>query len=101
MKRFVLHSVVLLALLTLPASAWAWRGHHGHHHDSDVAIAVLGGIVGGIILDRVLSPPVVVYGHYHRPYDPYAHGYRHGYSNGYAHGRYRRYLHRHGRHCYW
>ncbi|OFV89073.1 MAG: hypothetical protein A3J75_08930 [Acidobacteria bacterium RBG_16_68_9] len=97
-KRLMPFAFVVAILLLAPAGAQAWQRHHRapypyvvhHRHSGDVAIGVLGGIVGGIILDRVLFPPrrVVVY----EPYDPpppsrYGRGYRNGYDEGYADGR--------------
>ncbi len=57
-------TLLIAALLLMPAGAFAWggRGHaphyhygysHGHHDGGDVAIGVLGGIVGGILIDRI------------------------------------------------
>ncbi len=79
MKRFIA-AVTLGALLLMPASAFAYRG--GHHHGDAVAWGVLGGIVGGVVLDRVLFPPPVVvappayapYPYYSRPYYPEPYG---------------------------
>jgi hypothetical protein len=70
-------------ILASPTGAFAW-GRHGHrahrpyyrthapryhhhhgHHGSDVAIGVLGGILGGIVIGNILYPPPVVV-HEHR-----------------------------------
>ena len=100
-------ATVLAAVLTVPASAFAWGGpyygrrvvvyrHHGYN-GAAIAAGVLGGLATGIILDRVLlppPPPVVVERDYPpppRPRDPYDTGYSDGYSRGVERGRYERY----------
>jgi len=85
------------ALILAPVTAQAWRGHahyrhayHPHrHHNSDVVFGVLGGIVGGILVDRVLWPPAPVIAYPPRviTYPPrYPRVYRRGYRDGYDHG---------------
>ena len=102
-------TTVLAAVLTVPASAFAWGGPyygrrvvvHRHYGYNGAAIAagVLGGLATGIILDRVLFPPperVVVERDYPppprpAPRDPYDRGYSDGYGEGVERGRYERY----------
>lgn len=109
-------SAVLAVLLMLPSSAFAWsprrpgtvvvkrtvvvrRGVDG----GAIAAGVLGGLVTGIILDRVLTPPpprVVYYpqpAHHPpppppaAPRDSYEEGYWDGYNEGVERGRRDRY----------
>jgi hypothetical protein len=112
MKRTLM--AVLIAALMIPSAGFAndWRHGRGHghprtvvvrdrHHYDGAAIAagVLGGIVTGVILDRVFTPPPAppqpVY--YppppapRAPRDPYDDGYSDGYSRGVERGRYERY----------
>jgi len=103
-------SAVLIALLMLPSSAFAWgpgrprtivvertvvvrRGFGG----GAIAAGVLGGIATGIILDRVLTPPPPRVVYYPPPLplpaprDPYDEGYGDGYNQGVERGRRDRY----------
>lgn len=103
--RAVFAFAALLVLAPSPASAWhrhagRYRGpvsyaYVQHHHGGDVAIGVLGGIIGGIVIDRILHPPpAVVYERrpfYPPPPDPYDAGYREGYDNGFRRGQTQRY----------
>ena len=122
MKKVALS--LLLVVLLLPASAYAGgsrygRGTHGYRHGHNrhhtvviksrhpypggaIAASVLGGVITGVIIDRVLfppppPPPQVVY--YpaptyrsptppapRRPENPYNRGYREGYESGYQKG---------------
>lgn len=61
MKRLVAIGT-LVTLLLAPATSYAHRrGHHNHGRGNAVAWGILGGIVGGVLLDQVLAPaPVVV-----------------------------------------
>lgn len=103
--------VVLAAVLMTPSVSIAkgWKHGHGHgghhrktviikqrHHDgAEIAVGVLGGLITGVILDRVLiTPPQPVY--YPpppppAPRDPYDKGYQEGYQEGLERGRYERY----------
>lgn len=109
MKRVL--SAVLIASLLIPSVSfaddwkhWHHRGYprtviireHRHYDGGAIAAGVLGGIVTGVILDRVLipAPPQPVY--YPppprpAPRDPYDEGYAEGYSQGVERGRYERY----------
>lgn len=105
---------VLTAGLMIPSTSFAkdWRHWHGqghprtvvirdrHHYDgAAIAAGVLGGIVTGVILDRVFTPPPAppqpVY--YppppapRAPRDPYDEGYSYGYGQGAERGRHERY----------
>jgi hypothetical protein len=68
MKRFVL--VILLALLLVPSSSFAWgrRGHWG----GAIAAGIFGGFATGILLDRALAPWPAYYPepYYPGPYYP-------------------------------
>jgi len=65
-----------------------YRHRHHRHGSDELVIGVMGGLLGGIILDRVFSPPVVV----RQPTaDPYAAGYETGYERGREKERQRRY----------
>jgi len=77
---------MLAALLLMPAAAFAGRGgggHRHHGHSDAVAWGIVGGIVGGVILDRVLFPPAVVVAP--PVYAPY------GYGGNYTRRTYERY----------
>jgi hypothetical protein len=93
---------LLAGLLAVPTPALAWRPHsyHGHGYyrghgygqgSNDVALAVLGGIVGGIVLGQMLAPPPPRYYPPPPPVDPYNSGYQSGYESGLQRGRYERY----------
>jgi len=57
-------------------------GYHGYRHD-DLAAGILGGLVGGILIDRVFfPPPAAVY----IPPPRYRQGFRDGYDRGYDTG---------------
>jgi hypothetical protein len=93
MKKKLLAGIALVAVLMIPVSAQAGGGHgrwhrsHHHHSDEALAIGILGGILGGIVLDRVIlsAPPPS------RSYDPYDAGYGEGYDRGYRRGQSERY----------
>lgn len=92
MKTKLVAVFALVAMLALsPAAAMAggrhWRGHGHHHSDEALAIGIIGGILGGIVLDRVILPPPRAY----RSYDPYDSGYSEGFDNGYRRGQRERY----------
>ncbi len=77
MKRFIA-AAVLSSLLLVPGAAFA---HGGYHRGGAVAWGVLGGIVGGVVLDRMLypgpayvAPPVVVAPPMYAPYPYYSSG---------------------------
>lgn len=96
---------ILAVALFFPSSsfAWGWRGPRrvvvvGHHHDGGaIAAGVLGGIVTGVILDRVFTPSApppaqTVYAPPPlAPRDPYDNGYWEGYKEGVERGRQERY----------
>lgn len=94
-------ALALVALLGLAAPAQAWRHRHGppcqrwhggpvYRVDGDaVAWGIVGGVVGAIVLDRVLTPPA--YAEPRRYADPYDSGYDDGYERGYRRGRSDRY----------
>lgn len=108
--------VVLAAVFMTPSASIAkdWKHRHGHghhrkiviikqrHHDgAEIVVGVLGGLITGVILDRVLTtPPKPVYSpspvYYPpppppAPRDPYDEGYREGYRQGLERERYERY----------
>jgi len=103
MKR--IWSIVLMGSLLIPSTGLAkdWNRWHGHgrssptvvvvrhHHNNGGAIAagVLGGIITGVILDRVFTPhPEPVYAlPPPTPRDPYEDGYWEGYRQGLERGR--------------
>ncbi|MBI2999207.1 MAG: hypothetical protein HYY46_12305 [Deltaproteobacteria bacterium] len=106
-------AVVSLALLLTPSAAFAdsWKHRRPwhrprtvvirerHHYDgAAIAAGVLGGLVTGVILDRVLvsappPPQPVYYPPPPRPVprDPYDEGYSDGYGQGVERGRRERY----------
>ena len=102
-------ATVLATILAVPASSFAWGGpyygrrvvRHFSYNGGAIAAGVLGGLATGIILDRVLFPPLApVYypepAYYPpppppAPRDPYDSGYSDGYSRGIERGRYERY----------
>ena len=118
MKKVALALFVVLLLLPGTSFAGSWKhgrslrghGHRRHHttvikrtHHYDggtIAAGVLGGLLTGVIIDRVLlspSPPGVVYAPspvYSPPAppsppvsrDPYERGYQEGYSQGHEEG---------------
>lgn len=91
MKRLVA-ACTLVTLLIAPTTSYAHRrGHHHHGHRNAVAWGILGGIVGGVLLDQVLTPaPVVV-----RPrayvVDPYYDDYAAPYGSVYTRRTYESY----------
>ncbi len=113
MKKIVL--ALFVALLLLPGTSFAGSGKHGrgfrghhttvirrtrHYDGGAIAAGVLGGLLTGVIIDRVLlSPPSpqVIYAPPPAPYppaqpsppvsrDPYDRGYQEGYSQGHEEG---------------
>jgi hypothetical protein len=103
---------VSIALLLSPGAAmaheyrdWRWREprtviiRERHHTDgAAIAAGVLGGVVTGVILDRVFLPPPApsrpVYfppAPRPAPRDPYDDGYSEGYGRGVDRGRVERY----------
>lgn len=108
--------VVLAAVFITPSASIAkdWKHRHGlghhrkiviikqrHHDGAEIVVGVLGGLITGVILDRVLTtPPKPVYSpspvYYPpppppAPRDPYDEGYREGYQEGLERGRHERY----------
>lgn len=61
MKKLLV-GLCVLAILVVPAGAWAGgykHHHHRHHHNNHaaeyVALGILGGVLGGIVLGHALA----------------------------------------------
>ena len=104
-------AALALGCFLIPSSALAW-GRHGPYHpraahyyyyrgyDGDVALGVLGGVIGGVILDRLLTQPAPAAYYYPPPQgyppaggggDPHERGYSEGFEEGYRSGSWERY----------
>lgn len=89
--KFVV-SIALALVLLSPLSAQAGgrhHHHHGRHSDGALAAGIIGGILGGIVLDRIILEPAPRRAY--RAYDPYDTGYADAYERGYRRGQNQRY----------
>lgn len=74
-KKKLITLIVFGSLLWSPAAfAGGWhhhyRPHHHYHHGADVALGVVGGVIGGVILDRTLIRPATPVYYPPAPYWP-------------------------------
>ena len=66
------------------------RGHHARHYNP--APAIIGGVIGGILLNQAFRDRYS-YDPYYYNYSPYGYGYRQNYDYGRPHWREHRYRH--------